>query len=248
MSKHLIYIISISDASAKIDHSKYSEYCINSWKYWCRNNDVDLKVITENDSRCGRPVWNKELIFEHAEGYEKIGIVDADTMIKATAPNIFYEFDEDFCMVRDTVNWNWVYNSIKNYSKFFKNINLDISSYGNAGVLFFHKLYLPLFEEVFNFYKKNQEELDSWDKGGGREQTILNFHLKKNNVDIKFLDSSWNLLGMHKKGWFNSNHQLNSEIPHFVKYANVWHFTGFSIEDRYSIVKKVWEMLKSNYE
>jgi hypothetical protein len=247
MNKNLIYIISISDSTSKIDHTKYSEYCINSWKYWCDKNDVDLKVVTINDDRCGKVVWNKELIFERAEGYEKIGIVDADTMIKWNAPNIFNSFDDDFCMTRDLVNWNWVYSSIQNYSKFFKNIQLDISNYGNAGVIFFHKLYLPLFKEVFEFYQENKKELDSWDKGGGREQTILNFFLKKNNVDIKFIDGSWNLLGMVKRGWLKSNHQLPSDIPHFLKYGNIWHFTGFPIEERYSTVKKVWEMVKSNY-
>ena len=247
MNKNLIYIVSISDTTSKIDHTKYSEYCINSWKYWCHKNNIDLKVITENDGRCGKVVWNKELIFERAEGYEKIGIVDADTMIKWNAPNIFNNFDDEFCMSRDLVNWNWVHNSIQNYSKFFKNIQLDISSYGNAGVIFFHKLYLPLFKEVFEFYQENKKELDFWDKGGGREQTVLNFFLKKNNVDIKFLDGSWNLLGMHKRGWLKSNHQLPSDIPHFLKYGNIWHFTGFDIEERYAVVKKVWEMIKSNY-
>lgn len=248
MSKNLIYIVSITDESAKINHNDYSIYCIESWKYWCRKNNVDLKIVTENDSRCGKPVWNKELIYENAKDYEKIGIVDADTMIKWNAPNIFETFNEDFCMVRDTVNWSWVYNSIQNYGKFFKGIHLDISNYGNAGVLFFHRIYLPLFKQVFEFYKENQEELDSWSKGGGREQTILNYFLAKNYVDIKFLDGGWNVLGMHKRGWLNSNHQLQSDMPHLVRYSNIWHFTGFPIEKRTEIVKYVWDAVKGRYK
>jgi len=247
MNRNLIYIVNISDKSAKIDHTEYSEFCINSWKYWCRENKVDLRVITKSDSRCGRPIWNKELVYEDAEGYDKIGVVDADTMIKWNAPNIFDTFNEDFCMVRDTVNWTWVYKSISNYGKFFKGVPLDISNYGNAGVLFFHKIYLPLFKQVFDFYMLNKEELDNWDKGGGREQTILNFFLSKNNVDINFLDGCWNVLGMHKRGWLQSNTQLQSDIPHLVKYSNIWHFTGFPIEDRLKVVKGVWDIVKNNY-
>jgi hypothetical protein len=247
MAKNLIYIVSISVDSAKIDHNEYSEYCINTWRYWCSKNNCDLKVIHHNDSRCGRVVWNKELIFEHGKNYDKIGIVDADTMVKWDAPNVFDMFDDDFCMVRDLVNWDWVYNSISNYSKFFKGVHLDISNYGNTGVIFFHKLYLPLFEKIFNFYLSNKEELDSWDKGGGREQTILNFHLAKNNVDVKFLDGSWNVLGMFDKGWLNTNTQLKSEDLHLIKYGNIWHFTGFAIEERTKVVKYIWNLVKHNY-
>lgn len=247
MAKNLIYIISITVDSAKIDHNEYSKYCIKSWEYWCKNNNCDLKVIKTNDERCGRVVWNKELIFEHGVGYDKIGIVDADTMIKWDAPNVFDMFEEDFCMVRDLVNWAWVYDSIKNYGKFFKGVPLDITNYGNTGVMFFHKLYLPLFEEIFNFYLENRMELDNWDKGGGREQTILNFHLAKNNVNIKFLDGSWNILGMFSKGWFKSNTQLHSDELHMIKYGNIWHFTGFDIESRTERVKHVWDLVKHNY-
>jgi hypothetical protein len=247
MAKYLIYIVNISDSNAKIDHTDYSLYCIETWKYWCKKNKVDLKVITENDDRCGRPIWNKELVYEHSYGYSKIGVVDADTMIRWDTPNIFETFNDDFCMVRDTVNWSWVYKSIQNYGKFFKGVHLDISNYGNAGVLFFHAMYIPMFEQIFKFYKDNQEELDNWNKGGGREQTILNFFLAKNNVNVKYLDGRWNVLGMHKRGWLNSNSQLQTDTPHLVKYSNIWHFTGFPIESRTEVVKYIWNIVKGKY-
>lgn len=201
-----------------------------------------MRVITENDPLCGKPIWNKELVYKIKE-YEKIGVVDADTMIRWDAPNIFDQFSEDFCMVRDDVNWSWVHKSIKAYQEFFPLINLEIDNYGNAGVMFFHQKFLYIFEEVFNFYLLNKTELDSWDKGGGREQTIFNYHLKKNNVEIKWLSPAWNLLGLHKRGWF----QMNSTVPHFLKYGYIWHFTGFPIEDRIKVIKNTWEAIKDDY-
>ena len=32
-------------------------------------------------------------------------------------------------------------------------------------------------KQILDFYLDNQEELDNWNKGGGKEQTILNYHL-----------------------------------------------------------------------
>lgn len=247
MSKNLIYIVSINDPNAKIDHSNYSYYCIKSWEYWCKKHYIDLHVVTESDPRCGKPIWNKELVYNIGKGYEKIGIVDADTMIRWDAPNIFDQFEEEFCFVKDDTNWSWVYNSIKNYQKFFPGVDLDIDEYGNAGVLFFHAKYLDICEKIFNFYLDNREELDAWSKGGGREQTIFNFTLKKNNVKKTFLSPKWNLISMHKKELFKNNFQLNDNTPHFIKYGYIWHFTGFSLENRETIVQQTWQMVKDNY-
>ena len=71
-------------------HSKFSQYSIPSWKAWCKKNGVDFMVVTEHDERFGAPIWNKELIFEKVgDKYDKIGIVDDDTIIRIDAPNIF---------------------------------------------------------------------------------------------------------------------------------------------------------------
>lgn len=248
MSRNLVYIVSIADSSAKVDHSLYSKHCIESWEYYCKRNDIDLFVKTDSDPRCGKPIWNKELVFEHAQGYDKVAVVDADTMIKWDAPNLFDEFDEELCMVNDDTNLNWIYNSVSNYSKFFPNLDLDIDEYGNAGVIFFHSKFLKVFENVFNFYLDNKQELDNWNKGGGREQTIFNFTLKSMGIKPKILSPKWNLISMHKRGLFMNNFQFQDNTPHFIKYGYIWHFTGFAIEDRIKVVNDTWNIIKQNYD
>ena len=249
MSKNLIYMVAIDHNTSEYKNSDYSQYSIKSWKYWCEVNDVDFMLITEHDDRLGKPIWNKELIFEKAEGYDKIGIVDSDTMIKWDAPNIFEMYDDEFCGVLDNVNLKWVYDSLQVYGKFFDGIDIDIDEYINAGVLFFTDKHLSMFENIFNFYIKNREELDNWNKGGGKEQTILNYFLKKSDFKRKFLNPSWNLTAIHKKEMFTHNWQLNEDnTPLFIKYANIWHFTGFPVQDRVNIMKQVWEMCRGFYE
>jgi lipopolysaccharide biosynthesis glycosyltransferase len=246
--KNLIYIVSIDHNTSRNKCSNYSQYCIKSWESWCKKHDVELIVNTVHDDRFGRPIWNKELIYDIGKDYNKIGVVDSDTMIKWDAPNIFDMFDDEFCGVNDIVNIGWVMNSINLYKKFFPGIEIDLMTYMNAGVLFFHNKYLDVFKQVLDLYLDNQEELDNWDKGGGREQTILNHILVKNNVKKKFLNYSWNLLHIHRKNMFTHNWQLNtSKMPHFIKHANIWHFTGFPVEEREKIMKQVWDNYKENY-
>lgn len=242
-------MVAINHDSSEYKNTDYSQYSIKSWEYWCKRNDVDFMLVTEHDDRLGKPIWNKELIYERADGYDKIGVVDSDTMIKWDAPNIFEMYDDEFCGVLDNVNLKWVHDSLQVYGKFFDGVNVDIDEYINAGVLFFTKKHLSLFKDILDFYLKNQEELDNWNKGGGKEQTILNYHLKKTDFKRKFLTPSWNLLGMHKKQMFTHNWQLNEDkTPFFVKYGFIWHFTGFGIPDRINLMKQTWELFEKHYD
>ena len=128
-------------------------------------------------------------------------------------------------------------------------MEIDYNKYINAGVVFFTKKHLDVFKQVLDFYLENREELDNWNKGGGKEQTIFNFHLVKNNIDVKLLKPEWNLISIHRKDMFNHNWQLKEDTtPFFIKYAYVWHFTGFPVEDRIGIMKQVWDAYRGNYE
>jgi hypothetical protein len=248
-NKNLIYMVAINHNTSTYKNTEYSGYSINTWKYWCEKNNVDFMLITEHDDRLGKPVWNKELIYERAKDYEKIGVVDSDTMIHWNAPNIFDMYDDEFCGVVDDINLRWLMDSLSVYNKFFPNTNIDIDEYINAGVLFFSNQHLPLFEKLLNFYFENQQELDNWTLGGGKEQTLLNFHLKESNYKRKFLEPSWNLMGLHKKQMFTHNWQLDEDkTPFFVKYGHIWHYTGFGIPDRINLMRQTWELLGENYK
>ena len=249
MNKNLIYIVSIDHPASTYKTSDYSGYSINTWKYWCNKHNVDLIVNQDHDSRFGYPIWNKELVYQKAKDYDKIGVIDCDTMIHWDAPNIFDMYDDEFCGVVDIANLNWVYNSLKNYGKYFDGVEVDIDEYINAGVLFFTKEHLSLFENVLNFYLKNKDELDAWNKGGGKEQTIVNYQLKIEGFKRKFLSQSWNLLSMHKKQMFVHNWQLNEDsTPFFVKYGYIWHFTGFPVSDRVKLMKQTWQLFGDRYK
>jgi nucleoside-diphosphate-sugar epimerase len=170
------------------------------------------------------------------------------TIIRWDAPNIFDLYNPDeFCGVNDLCDLNWLLGSIRDRQRFFPDVVMDIDKYLNAGVLFFGNEHLFLFKELLDFYIANRESIDSI-QGGGKEQTLLNFVLQQNKVNTKKLPPSWNLLSIHRKNMFTNNWQLKVDpTPYFIKYAYIWHFTGFPIEDRVRLMKQTWELVDREY-
>ena len=128
MSKYLIYMVAINHSSSVYKNSEYSDYSIKTWKWWCDKNGVDFIVNDKHDERFGKPIWNKHSCPD-GDKYEKIGIIDSDTMIKWDAPNLFDLFDDDYCGVIDSSNYRWIHDSAKVYGKFFPNITIDYDYY-----------------------------------------------------------------------------------------------------------------------
>ena len=126
---------------------------------------------------------------------------------------------------------------------------MDLEKYINAGVVWLDKKSLSVYKHLQDFYFENQEELDNWTKGGGKEQTLFNFHLQSLNYKVNVIPPIWNLVSMHKTEMFSHNWQDGDDkTPFFIKYGYVWHFTGFEIEKRYEFMKNTWELTKENYE
>ena len=245
-------MVAIDHYTSQFKSSAYSQYSIPLWEKWCKKNDIDFMVITKHDERFDKPIWNKELVFEKiGDKYEKIGIVDADTIPKWNMPNVFNEYDDEFCGIVDNSSFYFLYHSINAYGKFFSGMELDTDQYINAGVVFFTNNHKKFFDEMLKFYFNNKEELDNWNiPNTGREQTIFNFMLKKLKIKQKYLPPIWNLFAMHKKDMFTHNYvfERDNKTPYFLKYGYIWHFTGFPIEDRIRIMKDVHEQLGHLYE
>jgi hypothetical protein len=159
-------------------------------------------------------------------------------------------YDDEFCGVVDNDSYYFLYNSINTYGKFFPDMELNTDYYINAGVVFFTKEHKYFFDAMLKFYFDNKHELDNWSiPNTGREQTIFNFMLEKLKVKKKYLPLPWNMFGMYRKDMFFYNNVLDEhKTPYFLKYGYIWHFTGFPIEDRISLMGQVWDTFGGNYE
>tara|TARA_B100000035_G_C20982830_1_gene546321 strand:+ start:626 stop:1408 length:783 start_codon:yes stop_codon:yes gene_type:complete len=256
MSKYLVYMVAVNHNSSKFKNSDYSQYSIKSWEAWCKRRNIDFVVVDEHNDKYSFPIWNKLDVCDVGKDYDKIAIVDSDTMIHWSAPNILEHIESGVYGVQDNANLRWLNESVGNYGgEFFSDFKINLDKYINAGVIYLDKESLSIYEKLRDFYFENREKLDSWNKGGGREQTLFNFLLQKNNYDINLLSPEWNMFSMHKKEMFSYNWQDTDggiagkdTTPHFIKYSWVWHFTGFPIEQRTSIMKQTWDLVGYLYE
>ena len=256
MSKYLVYMVAVNHNSSKFKNSDYSQYSIKSWEAWCKRRDIDFVVVDKHNDKYSFPIWNKLDVCDVGKDYDKIAIVDSDTMIHWSAPNILEHIESGVYGVQDNANLRWLDESVGNYGgEFFSDFKINLDKYINAGVIYLDKESLSIYEKLRDFYFENREKLDSWNKGGGREQTLFNFLLQKNNYDINLLSPEWNMFSMHKKEMFSYNWQDTDggiagkdTTPHFIKYSWVWHFTGFPIEQRTDIMKQTWDLVGYLYE
>ena len=177
MSKNIIYMVAIDHHTSQFKVTDYCQPSIDSWKAWCSKYNVEFYLNSEHDERFDKPIWNKELVFEKiGDSYDKIGIVDADTMPRWDMPNIFDLYSEDdFCGVIDNDNLGYLNHSISAYKKFFPGVNLDMYSYINAGVIFFSKKHKKVFDHLLEFYYINKEEIDNWIEGLSTTNLSMSF-------------------------------------------------------------------------
>ena len=250
MSKYLVYMVAVNHDASKFKNSDYAQYGIKSWEAWCKKKGIDFMVVEEHNEEYSFPIWNKLDVYEKGKGYEKIAIVDSDTMVHWDAPNIFEEIGSGVYGIQDDANLRWLNDSVSNYGgEFFPDFKINLDKYINAGVVYLDNKSLSVYEKLKDFYFENRKKLDDWNRGGGREQTLFNFLLQKNNYDINLLSPQWNMFAMHKKEMFSHNFQDGDDkTPFFIKYSWVWHFTGFPIEDRTNLMRGTWELVGKYYE
>jgi hypothetical protein len=145
--------------------------------------------------------------------------------------------------------------------EFFRDVSMDLATYVNAGVVFLDNKSLSVYDKLREFYLENQDKLDNWNKGGGKEQTLFNFILQTNKYKLNLIPLVWNIINpvktemiQHnwqvdepKNDWTNCNpnnplecNSNHDNTPHFVKYGNITHFTGFPIEHRERIMEWAW--------
>ena len=89
--KNLIFIVSIG-------RDNYLKYCLPSVKVYCKKYNIDLKVISTPfynipySFEYNYNTFEKNQVYNHIEGYDRILRLDSDIIINPNAPN-FFELD-----------------------------------------------------------------------------------------------------------------------------------------------------------
>ena len=223
----------------------YVELSMSTWKHYCNRFDAKLVVMDEpiRDPDEMKMTWQRwrvhELLKSSGISYEKVLMVDVDTMVHWNAPNIF-ELD-GFSACVDNDNVGWVQDSITGYKSMF-NSDLDWETYFNCGMILMENKHSDFCDKVFNFYMDNETELlklqhETLKKGS--DQTPVNYLLNESNIKLNIISKKWNL-----------THLMRKEILNGLQFVNcgwIWHFNGFDKKLRFQVMSETWKNIKDFY-
>ena len=81
----------------------------------------------------------------------------------------------------------------------------------------------------------------------GTDQTPINFLAKKFYGDnIQYLSKKLNMSQLILTQTFASS--VITGKPIFIEHGSIWHFNGIPRDQRNSLMKQTWDIIKHNYE
>lgn len=158
------------------------------------------------------PIYEKENAFAHFDKYDQIAIIDADIYIRDTAPDIFFELEAEYdfgAVVEASMPMTPEYRAkILNYSAMqYSSLKIDWEFNDQTGFPFMNMGLMVLNKNNFAKYLNGQtpydfimrQEFKMFIDGLGpwkwsTDQTLLNYWVRKEQMNIKKMDWKWNAL------------------------------------------------------
>tara|TARA_R110002020_G_scaffold406604_1_gene616744 strand:- start:3279 stop:4043 length:765 start_codon:yes stop_codon:yes gene_type:complete len=203
--KNIVFIPNINLGKGRSDSYEYS---IKSWSYFCTKNNCEL-IVWEDllyPIDFMKITWQRYYLFDILEenniDYNQILMVDADTIVHPDCPNFFEETEYRYCGVINDGCYEWVTRSIKNFGdELFDSKYIRPTKYINGGFQIVNSTHKPFFEIMKKYYSSNKESIQkAIDKiKAGTDQTILNYMLQKNNINVKTLPVCYNFQDLFRK-------------------------------------------------
>ena len=222
-------------ASSRGDSYQYS---INSWKQWCEKNNCELFVLNdllfdnEEMGICWQRYYVYDILDSNNIDCDQVLLVDADTIVHPDCPNFFNDTEDKYVGVMTDGCYEWVNRSILNYhNHLFKNQDiLKPWEYINGGFQISNKRHKDFYKKITDFYWKNKEDLIYAQKTFlvGTDQTVINYLLKKYDIDVKMFPVCYNLQDMFKKSLlFLPEHSwYNDDLTNLYNSGWVYHFNS----------------------
>lgn len=233
-----IFIVAIQNQDIRTHSYGYS---IDAWKKWAEQfDDVEVLTLTEPIDGLSKPHYSRYFIPEIMEmnelEYDKLLIVDADTIPHPKMPNIFELAGDDFCAVFNDGDMDWVIRSYENWKEEFKFEPFSIWEYFNSGVMVINKKHAPIFKYLTDFFRNNEKTcLSLYQKYGvGNDQPLINFIVRK-FTDIKLLPYQFNMTDMIRK-----NILYNLE---YLEIKGLYHFNAIPNNQSGLWMKKTYDEL-----
>lgn len=224
-------------------------YGIKTWRWYAKKYGIDIHISNKHINSefkvggfCAYEKWQEELILDSE--YDRILIVDSDTMIRWDAPNVFDIYPStNLGMVTDVGGFKTGHYHFNQWKSKFELPNIcDTGIYCNSGFLLISthnykiisKEIKPYFEFWVNSYKQTGKNPDAID------QTPVNIIAWKYCNGIELLNDIWNNMVMSKY-----------DDGSFITDSFVWHFTGPKMGgwgNKPSVMEQIWNHICEKYK
>lgn len=267
----LIPASAVRGSTARADLG-FAPYGRVTWEWWCARHGVELVVLDRPvDSRAFaamEPEYQRwlaiEALFTRYGPDTRMAIVDADTMIRWDAPDLFDAAGDRLAAVAD-LHPRWVCRDIDTYQSFFPGVRLPWWEYFNSGVVVLGAPHLPLIGRFCEFVNRHWPQLTEAQKAGqpgtGTDQTPLNFIVRHAREPVRLLPPPFNLLHcvpMTRLLW-EVEHGIETDVSllvhslrtqpdmlEFIDHGYVWHFNNV-VETRRVVMSEVWRAIAAHY-
>lgn len=227
---NVIFMVNLKETK-KPNRTDSYKFSINSWKVYAERHSCLLYVLEERviDEEMMNANWHKafalSILRNSGIKYDKVLIVDSDTIPHPDAPCIFDVCTENgIHAVHNMGNYDWVIRSMENYSAtLFNNYTFELDEYINTGVMVVDDSCYDFFNDVQEFYGENMYSIREIQErfGTGTDQPVLNFLIHLHNVPLHILPFEWNMQELPRL-------EILDTMLTFTKYGYVYHFNGIS--------------------
>jgi hypothetical protein len=249
---------------------RYATYSRATWEWWCARNGVEFVAL---DRPLGDGVYEEmspsfrrwlaapTLIDEYGQD-ARIALIDADTMIRWDAPNLFDAAGDGFAAVADT-DPNWVDYNIRAYQPLFPGVHLPWWEYFNSGVVVLGAAQLPTIAAFLELISTRWPELRAIQQSSrvGADQTPLNFVVRREGQPVTFIPAPFNLVQCVPSSpvlWTLERGAVRDPDPlvksllsspdtfNFINYGYIWHFTNV-VKFRRHFMEETWRRVQAHY-
>jgi len=196
------------------------DVCRPSVEAYCEKYGLDLKVITEAQFHIqGLPDYNyrtfeKNQVYPFFDAYDRILRLDSDILITPQCPDLFALVPQEAI----GVVFEDVGSRKTHRRKMIKNVQEELGDVGwqegyfNSGMVVASRQH----REIFRLSPEDIRLIQSKHLGEMKEQTFLNWRVRKQGIKIHELDYRFNHMSMFSEDWNGSSDPTTSYILHYA--------------------------------
>lgn len=246
MKKNVLFLVSIQIPGKESRSAPY-QFGIDSYKHWCKKNNIELFVLNEliappdqmkvNFSR----YYALELLKQSGINYDKVCITDVDSIIHPDCPNFFELADKKMYVTHCDGDYDWTIRSMENYAHEFDEFSeFDIWNYFNSGFLIVNKNHAKLFDKFMKFFWDNKDKINLVQQkyGVGTDQPLLNHFVNYTKTEFEHLPYIFCMVDLPRK-------EILTHDMLFTKIPGIYQFNAIPGGDSstYNWMKKTYEYL-----